>query len=226
MIARACSLIVGERKRSSIWRAGGPPLLALLVLWTVYGANPQSVSAAARRTSSCPAPTATPTGCMHPAALAHTSDIESEEPEEELEEGGEEAASAEAEAEEVEEVEAGTGTSAASGPNDGGSVVLSHLELTTKATIALAHRLPPASAIGFSFTLSAPAKVQVTIVRQASTGGRNHWSALADSLTMSVTKGRATRSLKGHNRLSPGRYRLTVKPSGGRSRSIYLTARL
>ena len=82
--------------------------------------------------------------------------------------------------------------------------------------------MPPASAVAFSFTLSARATVHVTIVRQASTDGSKHWDTLPDSLTLSLSHGHVARSLKGRNHLSPGRYRLTVKPADGHSRSIYL----
>ncbi len=152
--------------------------------------------------------------------LAYTSDGEAEEPEEELQEGGEEAATAEVEAEEGEE---GEDASPATGSKSANSVAVSHLELTTRATAALARRLPSASAIAFSFMLSATANVRVTIVRQTSTGGHKHWATLPDSLTLSLTQGHVARSLKGRNHLSSGRYRLTVKPTGGRSRSIYLS---
>ncbi len=151
--------------------------------------------------------------------LAHTSDNEAEEAEE-LQEGAEEAATAEVE---TEEAEGGEGISPTTGSDSADSVAVSHLELTTRATAALAHRLPSASAVAFSFTLSATANVHVTIVRQTSTGGHKHWVTLPDSLTLSLAQGHVARSLKGRNHLSPGRYRLTVKPTGGHSRSIYLS---
>ncbi len=155
--------------------------------------------------------------------LAHTSDSESEEAEEEPQEGEEEAATAEVEAEEAEDSE---DTSPTTDSGSANSVAVSHLELTARATAALAHRLPMASAVAFSFTLSARADVHVTIVRQTSTGGHKHWDMLPDSLTLSFAHGHVARSLKGRNHLSPGRYRLTVKPSGGHSRSIYLSVQL
>ena len=162
-------------------------------------------------------------GCAHAPTVAHVSDSEGEEAEEEeLEEGAEEAATAEVEAEEA---ETATGNSATNGSSGADSVVLSHLQLTAKATAALAHHLPVASVVSFSFTLSAPAKVQVRIVRQSSTAGHRDWTTLPDSLTLSTAEGHTALSLKGHNRLSAGRYRLTVKPTGGLSRSIYLSVR-
>jgi uncharacterized protein involved in type VI secretion and phage assembly len=152
--------------------------------------------------------------------LAHTSDSEAEEAEEEPQEGAEEAATAEVEAEEA---EGGEDASPATDSDGADSVAVSHLQLTARASAALARRLPAASAVAFSFTLSAAAEVRVTIVRQTSTGGRKRWDTLPDSLTLSLTRGHVTRSLKGRNHLSPGRYRLTVKPTGSQSRSIYLS---
>jgi hypothetical protein len=96
---------------------------------------------------------------------------------------------------------------------------------TGAPTASLAHRRPPASVVGFAFTLSAPAKVTVTLVKQTSDTAHKRWSTLPDSLTLSLAAGHTVRTLKGHNRLSPRRYRLTVKPSGGRSRAIYLSTR-
>jgi hypothetical protein len=98
--------------------------------------------------------------------------------------------------------------------------------LTAKATAALRHGKAPASAVEFSFVLSAPAKLYVTLVEQTSSHGHKSWTMLPDSLTTTAGKGRASGRLTGHNRLSAGRYRLTLKPSSGRSRSIYLTVRL
>ncbi len=152
--------------------------------------------------------------------FAHTSDSEVEEAEEEPQEGEEEAATAEVEAEEA---EGGEDVSPATGSDGSDSVAVSNLKLTARATAALAHHLPTASTIAFSFTLSTRADVHVTIVRQTGQSGHEHWAVLPDSLTLSLSKGHTARSLKGHNRLSVGRYRLTLKPTGGRSRSIYLS---
>lgn len=198
----------------------GGLLVALLCLCAMLCATttPRAVASGQPR-SSC----SRQHDCTRTTVLAHTSDSATEEPEEELQEGTEEAATAEVEAEEAEEAE---GTSPTTSSDSTNSVTISHLELTARATAALARRLPTASAIAFSFTLSAAADVHVTIVRQTGSGGREHWATLADSLTLSLRGGHVARSLKGHNHLSPGRYRLTVKPTGGHSRSIYLNVQL
>ncbi|HXC23329.1 MAG TPA: hypothetical protein VNU28_01980 [Solirubrobacteraceae bacterium] len=214
----------GDRKPCATARTCSA-LIALLGLCMMLGAGGTtslaSAAAAARARSSCSTSDAAQSGCA--AVLAHASDSEAEEPEEELQEDVEEQATTEAEAEaEAEEAEGGEMTLPATGSDN--STAVSDLKLTARAAAALAHRLPPVSAIGFSFTLSSPASVRITIVKQTSTSGHGHWTRLPDSLTLSVAQGRATRSLKGENRLSPGRYRLTVKPAGGRPRSIYLSA--
>ncbi|HEY5287615.1 MAG TPA: hypothetical protein VIJ50_10975 [Solirubrobacteraceae bacterium] len=217
MIVKAPARKAGERQSRTASQAGGL-LVALLCLCAMLTATATAAAAGSGGSPSSPRH-----GCARTAALAHTSDNEAEEPEEELQEGGEEAATAEAEGEEGEE---GEGASPATGSKRADSVAVSHLELTSRATAALAQRLPTASAVAFSFTLSANASIRVTIVRQASAGAGRHWDALPDSLTLSLARGHVARSLRGRNRLLPGRYRLTVKPAGGHSRSIYLSVRL
>ncbi len=218
MIAGTCPRKAGECVSRAASRVGGL-LVALLCLCVMLCAQTTSPAAAAGQPRSFCSPQHS---CTRTAVLAHTSDSEAEGPEEELQEGAEEAATAEVEAEEA---EGGEGTSPASGSDSADSVAVSHLELTARATAALARRLPTASAVAFSFTLSATADVHVTIVRQTSTGGHKHWDTLPDSLMLSLAQGHVARSLKGRNHLSPGRYRLTLKPTGGRSRSIYLSVR-
>jgi hypothetical protein len=134
----------------------------------------------------------------------------------------EEAASAEAEAEET---AAGVSNSHSADSSGESSVTLSHLKLTASTVAALQQRPLSASAIGFSFNLSTATKVQVTLVKQSAPHGRERWRTLPDSLALHLAQGHVARSLTGHNRLSPGRYRLTVKPLDGRSRAIYLSAR-
>lgn len=159
-----------------------------------------------------------------PHATAHISAAGEAETEEVTEAGEEEAASVEAEAEEAEVETEAEAEAAASGAQLGREVVLSDLKLTPQTSTALRRRQPVAAAVGFSFTLSAPAKVRVTLVKQTNVKGHIRWVALPNSLTLTAAKGQDRSSLKGHDRLSLGRYRLTVKPAGGHSRSIYLSA--
>jgi hypothetical protein len=164
-------------------------------------------------------------------ALANASDngIEGSEEESEEAELEEEAASATARAEEADTRVA----SPPATPNSGAPaklrsaanvVVVSRLRLTAKAASALTHHDPLASTVAFSFRLNTAAKVRVTLLMRRKSQGRRHWETLPDALTLSADKGTVSRTLTGHNRLSPGRYRLTVKPIAGTSRSIYLSA--
>lgn len=214
-IAAICPHKAGDRESRAASRVS-TLLVALLCLCVMLVTTTSTASAAGQSRSVCFAQRS----CSRPPVLAHTSGSEAEEPEEELQEGEEEAATAEVEAEEAEGGEDISPTTGSDGANSG---AVSDLKLTARATAALAHSLPSASAIAFSFTLSARSSVHVTIVRQTGTSGHEHWSMLPDSLTLSVARGPAARSLRGHNRLPPGRYRLTLKPIGGHSRSIYLS---
>jgi hypothetical protein len=207
----------GAQGRPIVFASG--LLAALAGLWMVCCAVAPAASAAAP--SPAPCFSAMSPGCAHTLAIAHASDSEAEEPEEELEEGTEEAATAEVEAEEEGSEESGSSSARAAG----GDVVLSDLRLTANATTALRRHRPLALAIGFSFTLSAPAEIHVTLVKQTSEHGHAGWVALPDSLSLNAKQGHVSHGLTGHNRLSPGRYRLTLKPAGGRSRAIYLDAR-
>jgi hypothetical protein len=194
---------------------------ALASLWITCWASTPLAAAATVTPRPCSA--AALLSCTQSLAIAHTSDNEATEPEEELEEGSEEAATAEAEAEAEEgDSEEGGSSSERSAPGD---VLLSGLRLTANATTALEHHHPLASAIGFSFTLSTAAKVQVTLLEQTDAYGHTGWVALPDSLSLNAKQGRVSHELRGHNRLTPGRYRLTLDPSGGRARAIYLDAR-
>ncbi|HEX5307916.1 MAG TPA: hypothetical protein VFW38_02425 [Solirubrobacteraceae bacterium] len=171
-------------------------------------------------------------GCTQPTAIAHASSSEGET--EESEEASEAEAEAEpepgaaGESEEAEDAEAAGTTHAKRHLHGGGkahrAVSLSALELTAKSRAELRVGSPPASAIGFSLSSSARTKLQVTLFVQSVSHGRIAWLALSsDSLTLGAVKGHSSHSLTGHNRLAPGTYRLTVKPAGGASHSIYLT---
>lgn len=136
----------------------------------------------------------------------------------------EESASSEAEAEEEEETRHAGKRRAGKGPRKG-AIVLSSLSLTSKSVAALKHG-PTASRIEFTFSLTKRMKVLVTLVKQSKAHARGRWTAIpADSLTISAAKGSNRHRLAGHNHLSAGRYRLTLRPTQGRSRSIYVNVR-
>lgn len=103
------------------------------------------------------------------------------------------------------------------------SVSLSDLRLTAKTAAALKHHSPAVSSVGFSFVLSAPTEVHVTLFKQTTSHGHSHWSPVPGSVTVSAVKGQIHHSLGGRGRLSSGRYMLTATPGKGRSRSIYLS---
>jgi len=199
----------GRRPPSAV----GGALTALLALWLLLLFTAlTSVSAAATTGSPCSGFTQRSTGCASAFVDIGAGG----------EEEGEEAAEEEAEGEGEEEGETAVAGSPSSGSSVTNAVVLSKLKLTAQAGAALKHPRPTASVVGFSFTLSAATKVRVTLVKQTRVQGRTQWVTLPNSLTLTAAKGQDRGSLKGHNRLSPGRYRLTLKPATGQPHSIYL----
>ena len=217
------------------WALTASVLSVLLALWTLCGAAVASSAMTTPAGSLCPAPGRGHAACASAAPILRGSDGEAEEGEEEARGDEEEAAaSTEARAEEAGSSPGDSPSNRSAGPssNPGPAptpaanlAIVSQLKLTTRATASLRRHAPQASSIGFSFTLSASTQVKVTLLKQTSGTGGKRWTTVPDSLTVSAGKGRVSRSLSGHNRLSPGRYRLTVEPAGGDPRSIYLSAR-
>ncbi len=120
--------------------------------------------------------------------------------------------------------EGATSASSSSGGSSSGPAVLSRLALTHNAVVALHGARPAASRVGFAFTISAAARVHVTLARLVRVTGRARWRLLSDSLTLSATQGRDSRRLHAHNTLAPGRYRLTLAPAHGTARSLSFKA--
>ncbi|HEY8303854.1 MAG TPA: hypothetical protein VIG42_04605 [Solirubrobacteraceae bacterium] len=217
----------GSQRR--VLAAGG--LTLILALYLLLASLTMSSTAAASR--SCPLGGGG-AGCRaNTLAVARASEAEAE-----VESEGEEEAEAQATAEAEEEEESssrsgspqrgrsGSPSEPGSGPSHAGRTpIISRLALTTKGVAALKHAKPIASTVEFSFILSAPAKIHVTLVKQTSAHGSKRWTMLPDSFTTSAGKGRGSRTLTGHNTLPAGRYRLTLRPTAGRARSIYLSAR-
>lgn len=148
---------------------------------------------------------------------------------EENSEENEEEATAEAQ-EEAEARAPGSGRKrhGASGAKGGRNspAVLSKLHLTGTSIARLKTHDPVASRVEFTFSLAKSMKVRVTLVKQSKPNSHKHWTALsADSLTISAAKGTSRHRLTGGNRLSAGRYRLTLTPAHGRPRSIYVNVR-
>ena len=97
---------------------------------------------------------------------------------------------------------------------------LSALSLTRTAIVALNHSRPKAFQVRFAFTISAAARVRVTLAKLVRIHGHARWQPLPDSLTIATTKGRNGNRLSGHNSLAPGRYRLMLTPVHGAARSL------
>jgi len=121
--------------------------------------------------------------------------------------------------------ESATSASIASGGSSALVAALSRISLTHNAIIALRGARPAASRVGFAFTASAAARVHVTLAKLIRVQGRTRWQLLSDSLTLTATRGRNSRRLRGHNTLGPGRYRLTLTPAHGIARSLAFQVR-
>ncbi len=113
-----------------------------------------------------------------------------------------------------------SGASAGPGGSAGRTVHLSRLALTARASAVIARGVPTLAQVAFAFTLSAPARVQVTLSRQTRVHGRLRWGSAPGALTLNVAAGRDRTHLRGRSALSPGRYRLTLAPAHGGARSI------
>jgi hypothetical protein len=128
-----------------------------------------------------------------------------------------------------------TSTSGAGGTSSGTSAAgtlgattmltpaLSGLSLTHAAIIALSHLRPKALQLAFAFTLSAPARVRVTLAKQVRVHGRTHWQTLPYTFTIAAAKGHNSGRLNGRSALAPGRYRLTLTPARGLARTLTFT---
>jgi uncharacterized membrane protein YgcG len=101
-----------------------------------------------------------------------------------------------------------------------GTVRLSNLALTARASAVFAHGLPTVSQVAFAFTLSGPARVRVTLSRLQRVGGRLRWVSAPGGFTLSAARGRGRAHLRGHGTLPTGRYRLTLTPARGAARSL------
>jgi hypothetical protein len=100
------------------------------------------------------------------------------------------------------------------------TVRLTRLALTARASAALSRGLPALSRVAFAFTLSAPARVRVTLYRQVRVRGHPRWVRVARALTLTAAGGRHQAHLRGHRALAPGHYRLTATPAHGAARTL------
>ncbi|MHB8490880.1 MAG: hypothetical protein ACYDA6_01520 [Solirubrobacteraceae bacterium] len=97
---------------------------------------------------------------------------------------------------------------------------LSALRLTRATVSALAHRHLSGSRIAFTFTLSAPATVHVSISRETRRGGHRAWRALIGPRHAGAVRGSNQMHLTGAVRLTTGSYRLGVTLAHGRSHTL------
>ncbi len=105
-------------------------------------------------------------------------------------------------------------------PGRGAVLRLSHLMLTARASAVFARGLPAISQVAFAFTLSAPARVRVTLSRLVRVSGRLHWSTAPGGFKLSATGGHDRTHLRGRGTLPAGHYRLTLTPVHGAARSL------
>ncbi len=98
--------------------------------------------------------------------------------------------------------------------------VLSAVALLPTAIVAFRHVRANISALAFSFTLSAAARVQAVLYKRVRVHGRWRWQTLADSLTITASRGHDRAHLTARGRLAQGTYRLTLTPAGGIGRSL------
>lgn len=103
----------------------------------------------------------------------------------------------------------------ASAPAPSATPVISAFGLTTAGVIALNRRHPRLSQVAFAFTISAPARVRVSIDQRRRVHGRVRWVALRGSLTLNAHAGRNGGRLRGRRRLAAGAYRLLATPVAG-----------
>jgi hypothetical protein len=112
-----------------------------------------------------------------------------------------------------------------SGGTGQSAVRLSALTLTARASAVIARGLPTLSQVAFAFTLSAPARVRITLSRQVRLHGHLRWGSVPGEFTLAAATGRDRAHLHGQGTLAPGRYRLTLALARGSARSIVFVLR-
>jgi hypothetical protein len=105
------------------------------------------------------------------------------------------------------------------------AAIVSALRLTRHAIAALSRRHPRIGNLGFSFALSAPARVRVTISKRAHVHGRTRWVVLSKPFTILGRSGIQAHRLSGRRVLAAGRYRLTLTPASASAKSIVFQIR-
>jgi Subtilase family len=119
------------------------------------------------------------------------------------------------------------GTSATTPPAAAGHIspAISALRLTRAASAATAHGPTKLAKLAFTFALTSPARVRVTLTMLVRAHGRERWRTIFAPGAFLAHVGAQTRALNGSTMLAPGRYRLTLAPLGGAARTITFTVR-
>ncbi|HSZ69727.1 MAG TPA: S53 family peptidase [Solirubrobacteraceae bacterium] len=122
-------------------------------------------------------------------------------------------------------VAGGSSPSPSTKPGAGPAVAvrLTSLGLTPNAVAAIRGRAAPVSRVAFAFTLSAAARVRVTLARRARVAGTLRWVAEPETLTALAHRGRNRLHLQGRALLDAASYRLTLTPAGGDARTLTFT---
>jgi hypothetical protein len=100
---------------------------------------------------------------------------------------------------------------------------LSNLVLTFSAVEALRHGRTAITRLAFAFTLSASAVVRVGLSKLVGRNVHQHWQVLPDALTIAAVRGHNRAHLEAPGSLSPGLYRLRLRPVGASPRSLLIT---
>jgi hypothetical protein len=100
---------------------------------------------------------------------------------------------------------------------------ISGLSLTLGAVIALNRAHPSISKVAFSFALSAPVTVRITLARWVRVRGHWRWSTLRGTNSIAARAGVNHSRLRGRGLLPSGRYRLTLTPAHGIASSIAIS---
>jgi hypothetical protein len=97
------------------------------------------------------------------------------------------------------------------------------LALTANAIAALRHGRPAIARLAFAFTISARARVRVTLAREVRVGAHRRWAPQPGAFTLAAGHGGNRFRMRGLVALPAGRYRVTLAPSGGPARTLTFT---
>jgi hypothetical protein len=105
------------------------------------------------------------------------------------------------------------------------SARIANLALTAKAATAIHQGPLSISQLAFAFTVNATIHVHVALVRELRSAGHLHWVREPGAFNLIAGKGGNRFRMKGRVELAPGRYRVTLTPTGGSARSLTFVLR-